>query len=69
MSSAEIYEALLLEVATLSRADMIARLARFPGHLRLDFSQDYLDSCETDQLRHLLLAALWRDASRELQCR
>ena len=69
MSSTELYESLLLEVAALSRADMIARLARFPGHLRLDFSQDYLDSCGTDQLRHLLLAAMWRDASREMACR
>ncbi len=69
MSSTELYESLLLEVAALSRADMIERLARFPGHLRLDFSQDYLDSCGTDQLRHLLLAALWRDASRAVECR
>ncbi len=69
MSSTELYESLLLEVAALSRADIIERLARFPGHLRLDFSQDYLDSCGTDQLRHLLLAALWRDASRAVECR
>ncbi len=65
MSSAELYDSLVVQVATLPRAAMIDRLARFPGQLRLDFSQDYLNGCETDQLRHLLLAALWRDASRK----
>jgi hypothetical protein len=69
MSSAELYDLLAVQVASLPRAAMIERLARFPGHMRLDFSQDYLNSCGTDQLRHLVLAALWRDASRQVECR
>jgi hypothetical protein len=69
MSSAELYESLIHQVADLPRADMIQRLARFSGNVRLDFSRDYLDGCDTDQLRHLLLAAMWRDASREMACR
>ena len=69
MSSSELYESLMLQVAGLPREDMIQRLARFSGQVRLDFSQDYLDGCDTDQLRHLLLAAMWRDASREMACR
>jgi hypothetical protein len=39
---------------------MIDRLSRFHGNLHLDFSSEFLRTCETDQLRHLLVAALWR---------
>jgi hypothetical protein len=60
MSSAELYDSLLVEVAEMEREEMITQLTRFPGDLRLDFSRDYLEGCQTDQLRHLLLAALWR---------
>jgi hypothetical protein len=60
MSSSELYESLLVEVAEMGREQMIAQLARFPGNVRLDFSEDYLEGCGTDQLRHLLLAAMWR---------
>ncbi len=66
MSSAELYDSLLVEVAELDREQMIARLTRFPGDLRLDFSKDYLEGCQTDQLRHLLLAALWRSGVKSL---
>ena len=44
----------------MDREELISRLSRFPGNLRLDFSEDYLESCDTDQLRHVLMAALWR---------
>lgn len=60
MSSAETYESFLVQVASLDRAALIARLAQFSGDLRLDFSPEYLATCQTDQLRHLLLAAMWR---------
>lgn len=60
MSSAQIYEALTQEVFDLSRADLIDCLTHFTGDLRLDFSADYLRSCDDDRLRHLLMAALWR---------
>lgn len=60
MRSPDIYESLLQEVCGLDRAAVIERLSRFPGDLRLDFSLDYLQGCNTEHLRHLLLAALWR---------
>jgi len=60
MTSVDVYESLIVEVAALDRASMIDRLARFPGELRLDFSDDYLHRCDNDRLRHILLAALWR---------
>ena len=60
MAGREIYEDLLVEVATMRRGEIIDQLAHFPGDLHLDFSQAYLESCSTDHLRHLLTAALWR---------
>jgi hypothetical protein len=60
MSSTQTYEAFLVQVASLDRDALIARLSQFPGNLRLDFSPEFLTTCPTDQLRHLLLAALWR---------
>jgi len=60
MSSAETYESFLVQVAELDRNALIARLSQFQGNLRLDFSPDFLATCDTDRLRHFLLAALWR---------
>ena len=60
MSAREIYENLLVEVATMQRAELIEQLSHFPGKLQLDFSPAYLEACATDRLRHLLTAALWR---------
>ncbi len=60
MSSSETYESFLVQVASLDRDTLIARLSQFQGNLRLDFSPDYLATCSTDRLRHLLIAALWR---------
>jgi hypothetical protein len=59
VASSELYESLLQEVCGLERAAVIERLSRFPGDLRLDFSPDYLQGCDTERLRHLLLAAMW----------
>jgi hypothetical protein len=60
VGSSELYESLIQEVCGLERDAVIERLSRFPGDLRLDFSLDYLHSCDTERLRHLLLAAMWR---------
>jgi hypothetical protein len=68
MNGSDVYESLVEEVCTLNRVDMIAQLAHFPGNLRLDFSKDFLHSCDTDYLRHLLLAALWRCHMKAMAC-
>jgi hypothetical protein len=60
-----LYESLIQEVCGLDRSIMIERLADFSGDLRLDFSRAYLESCDTERLRHLLLAALWRCRSKQ----
>lgn len=56
----DLYEAIADEVCRLERPALIDRLTHFEGRLPLDFSQEYLNSCTTDQMRHLLAAALWR---------
>ena len=60
MSSREVYEALLVEVCGLERAELLERLTHFRGALPLDFSAEYLAGCDTDRMRHLLVAAMWR---------
>ncbi len=60
MSSREVYESVLLEVASLDRPALIDRLAHFAGDLHLDFSEDFLARCDTDRMRHMLVAAIWR---------
>ena len=60
MSSREVYEAVVQEVCRLDRAELAARLEHFHGDMQLDFSPDFLSSCDTDRLRHLLVAAIWQ---------
>lgn len=60
MSSRAVYEAVVQEVCELDRAELSDRLAHFSGDIPLDFSPDFLACCDTDRLRHLLVAALWR---------
>jgi hypothetical protein len=49
-----------VELAPLDRQALIVRLTTVHPGLPLDFSRDFLNRCETDRLRHLLLAAEWR---------
>ena len=60
MTGSQIYESLIVEVCDLDRDAMIARLTHFEGPLRLDFTDAYLETCSTENIRHLLLAAMWR---------
>ncbi len=60
MTSSQVYDALIVELAPLDRQALIVRLTTVHPGLPLDFSRDFLNSCETDRLRHLLLAAEWR---------
>ena len=56
--SAHIYESLVADVCTLDRKTLINRLLRFQDGIELDFSREYLEGCETERIRHLLVAAL-----------
>ena len=60
MTSAQLYESLVTELCDLDRPSLIARLTHFDGPLHLDFSDEYLEQCTTENIRHLLLAAIWR---------
>jgi len=63
---AELYESILTDVASLDRSALAHDLGHFPGSPPLDFTEDYLSNCTTDQMRHLLAAALWRYQSRQI---
>ena len=65
MTSNEVYENLVTEICSLERPALIAQLTHFDGDLRLDFSEEYLRQSSTENLRHLLLAALWRCRTRQ----
>ncbi len=60
MSSRELYESVIGEVCEMDRSSVIAHLTHFQGEIRLDFSEEYLQTCDTDRLRHWLVAAIWR---------
>ncbi len=52
------------KIAELPREEVITTLLNFPGTFKFDFTREYLQGLETDQLRHMLLAA-YMHASRE----
>lgn len=45
-------------VASMSREQLKPRLMSFPSRTRLDFTEDFLDKLSTEQLRHILFAAM-----------
>lgn len=47
-----------VELAGLGREELKPRLLDFPSRTRLDFTPEFLDTLTTEQLRHLLLAAI-----------
>jgi len=47
----------LVEIACLSRDQLMDRLLHFPGKFAFDFRENYLERKTTAQLRHILLAA------------
>jgi hypothetical protein len=53
----------LSEIAALPREELLARLIHFHGKFTFDFSEAYLSLKSTEELRHILLAALKHAAS------
>ncbi len=51
-------DVLAAQLATLSRDEIKPRLLDFPSRTRLDFTEDFLEELSTEQLRHILLAAI-----------
>ncbi|MBN2513692.1 MAG: hypothetical protein JXB18_12205 [Sedimentisphaerales bacterium] len=55
------FEKMCCDVAAMSKREVKSQLLHFPGKLKLDFSEDYLDGLTVERLRHILLAALMVD--------
>jgi len=48
---------LTVSIASLGKNQVKARLKKFKGRFKLDFSEEYLNRVSLDKLRHILLAA------------
>ena len=45
-------------VTSLNKEELKDRLLHFEGPIRMDFTEDYLESQDVERLRHILLAAV-----------
>jgi hypothetical protein len=63
MSKLEIFENIAADVYLFDRARIVDELLHFAS-FPLDLTQEYLATCPTEKLRHLLAAALWRAHTR-----
>ncbi len=52
------FEQFATSIARMDKAELKQRIKGFPGHFRLDFTDDYLNAAPADRLRHILLAAM-----------
>lgn len=50
-------ERVTTHIAGMNRKNVEQELLQFKGHIKLDFSPEYLGSLPLDRLRHILLAA------------
>jgi hypothetical protein len=55
------FEKMCCDIAVMNKKEVKSRLLHFPGRLKLDFTEDYLDGLTVERLRHILLAALMVD--------
>jgi hypothetical protein len=52
------FEQFATTIARMDKSELKQRIKSFPGRLRLDFTEDYLNAAPVDRLRHILLAAM-----------
>ncbi len=45
-------------ISRMDKAELKHRIKTFPGHFRMDFTEDYLNTAPLERLRHILLAAM-----------
>ena len=45
-------------ITSLNKEELKDRLLHFEGPIRMDFTEDYLESQDVERLRHILLAAM-----------
>ncbi len=54
------------KVMTMTKSQVKHRILHFDGPLRLDFTEDYLNTLDLDTLRHILMAALITTRKKQL---
>lgn len=45
-------------ITSLSKPEIKERLLHFDGPIKMDFTDDYLETLDVDRLRHILMAAV-----------
>jgi len=58
MSSARYVDRQVTSIAALDRDELTRRIRNYKGRFKLDFTEDYLKKISVERLRHILLAAL-----------
>ena len=51
---------------SMGRQELKQRIQHFKGHIKLDFTDEYLDTASVEQLRHILFAAMDNERCRHL---
>ena len=64
MAVSKCFEREASSIAALGRRELEKRIKNFRGRFKLDFTEDYLNRLTTDRLRHILLAAVMNNRSR-----
>lgn len=59
------FEKMCCDIAAMSKREIKTQLLHFPGRIKLDFTEDYLDGLTVERLRHILLAALMVDMRKQ----
>lgn len=65
MSFENDYEAISVQVASMSRCELKERLLHFQGRLKLDFTESYLEGQTDERLRHILMAVYLTEYGRQ----
>lgn len=57
MSSDLSIEKTCSKIASMSKSEVIRRLMNFKGPIKMDYTKGYLETLNTERLRHILFAA------------
>jgi hypothetical protein len=51
----------------MSKQELKQRIQNFHGHIKLDFTEDYLEAASIEHLRHILFAAIDNERYRSVE--
>lgn len=57
----------ILAMEGMSKQELKQRIRKFHGHIKLDFTDDYLDTASIEHLRHILYAAIDNERCRHME--